>query len=120
MSLICACNGGWYGGGFHPVPDARPDDGALDFLIVKGVSRLTFLRVIRHYARGEYADYPKYITHVRGDSMEIRAEKAIPVNMDGELIQAKTVSISLLPKAIRFVFPRGASRLEENREKETV
>lgn len=26
-TMICVCNGRWYGGGFNPVPEAEPDDG---------------------------------------------------------------------------------------------
>lgn len=46
MTIICACNGSFYGGGFHPVPEARPDSGKLEFLIIKGVSYLTFFRLV--------------------------------------------------------------------------
>ena len=105
MSLVCACNGSYYGGGFHPVPEARPDDGALDFLIVKGVSRLNFLRIVGAYARGRYADFPKYITHVRGDSMEIRSEREMVVNVDGEAMRAKRLMLTLLPGALNFILP---------------
>ena len=35
QTLICVCNGRWYGGGFNPVPEAEPDDGLLDVLLVK-------------------------------------------------------------------------------------
>ena len=35
QTMICICNGRWYGGGFNPVPEARPDDGLLDVLLVK-------------------------------------------------------------------------------------
>ncbi len=106
MSLICACNGSFYGGGFHPVPEARPDDGILDFLIVKGVSRLAFVRLVGAYAKGQYASMPKVITHVRGDSIEIESETELAVNVDGEAIHAKTVSMKLLPGAVRFIVPK--------------
>ena len=107
MSLVCCCNGGWYGGGFNPVPEARPDDGLLDFLIVKGVSRLQFLAIVAAYAKGRYADYPKQITHVRGDSMEIQSEREMVVNVDGEALRAKNVSLKLLPAALNFIVPAG-------------
>ena len=106
MSLICACNGSYYGGGFHPVPEARPDDGVLDFLIVKGVSRLSFVRLIGAYSKGKYATMPKVITHVRGDSIEIESETELAVNVDGELISGKRVCMKLLPGAVRFIVPR--------------
>ena len=40
QTMICACNGRFYGGGFNPVPTADPADGVLDVLLVKKVSRL--------------------------------------------------------------------------------
>ena len=106
MSLICACNGSYYGGGFHPVPEARPDDGALDFLIVKGVSRLSFVKLIGAYSKGRYADMPTVITHVRGDRIEIESDAELPVNVDGELIFGKKVVMQLLPGAVNFLVPK--------------
>lgn len=108
MCLVCACNGAWYGGGFHAVPEARPDDGVLDFLVVKGVSRLTFLRIVSHYAKGEYANYPRQITHLRGDSMEIRGEHPMSVNIDGEIMRAAHVRLRLRRAALNFIVPEGA------------
>lgn len=105
MSLICACNGQYYGGGFHPVPDARPDDGILDFLVIKGVSRAKFLLLVGKYAGGHYADYPQYITHIRARSMDIDCNEEIVVNVDGEALYTSHLSIRLLPRELRFVFP---------------
>ena len=105
MTLLCCCNGSYYGGGFHPVPEARPDDGVLDFLLVKGVSRLTFLKVVGAYAKGRYADYPDLITHLRADEMTIESEKELVVNVDGEALHAKTVRLKLLPGAVNFLVP---------------
>jgi diacylglycerol kinase family enzyme len=34
-ALVCACNGRFYGGGFNPSLNARPDDGILDIYIIK-------------------------------------------------------------------------------------
>ena len=105
-SLICACNGSYYGGGFHPVPEARPDDGVLDFLIVKGLSRLAFIKLIGGYAKGKYASMPKYITHVRGERIDIESDTELAVNVDGELIFGKHVTMKLLRSAVRFIVPR--------------
>ena len=64
-TLVCACNGRFYGGGFNPSTTARPDDGILDVFIVKKVSLLTLARLIGKYAAGKADDYPEYITHLR-------------------------------------------------------
>ena len=107
MSLICACNGSYYGGGFHPVPEARPDDAALDFLIVKGLSRAGFIRLVGGYANGKYADMEKVITHIRGSRIDIESDTELAVNLDGELIFAKKVCMQLIPGGVNFLVPKG-------------
>ncbi len=120
MSLICACNGRFYGGGFNPVPEARIDDGMIDFLIVKGVSRFTFVKLVGLYAKGKYADFPKYITHVRSTSMEIESEKELVVNVDGEIIRGKKISMKMIPGGVNFIFPRGMQHFANEAEKTAV
>ena len=105
MSLVCVCNGSYYGGGFNPVPEARTDDGLLDILIVKGVSRLTFLKVVGAYAKGRYADQPGLITHVQSSTIDIESEKELVVNVDGEAIYGKKISMRLVPRGVNFIVP---------------
>ena len=52
QTMICICNGRWYGGSFNPVPDAEPDDGLLDVLIVEKVNLLQVAGVIGKYQKG--------------------------------------------------------------------
>ena len=61
QTLMCIANGRYYGGSFNPVPDAEPDDGLLDVLLVRDVSRATMLRVIGKYKAGHYAQLPELI-----------------------------------------------------------
>ena len=51
QTMICICNGRWYGGGFNPVPEAEPDDGLLDVLLVKKVTLLQVPGVIGGYQK---------------------------------------------------------------------
>ena len=99
---------------------ARNEYGVLDFLIVRGVSRLTFLRLVGRYARGEYAKYPNYITHVRGDSMTVRGTRELSVSVDGEKLRAKTIELKLLPKALSFLLPGRVAEQITGRTMETV
>ena len=92
FALMCACNGRYYGGGFNPVPDAMPDDGYLDFLVVKGVSRLKFLKVVQKYAKGRYKELSDIILYSRGKNMKIQSQKEQDINIDGELIRSKEIT----------------------------
>ena len=107
QTLICACNGRYYGGGFNPVPEAEPDDGLLEVLVVKKVSRLQVAAVIGKYKNGQYNELPHLIRHIRTKSLKIICDKETPVNLDGELRMAQTVDIRLAEEKIRFFYPKG-------------
>ena len=114
-TLVCVCNGQYYGGGFNPVPDARPDDGLLDVLIIRGVSLLTAARVIGKYKRGEYRQLPEYIIHKKVPEVTIRCPEESVINVDGECLRAKEATFTVLPGALRFFYPKDL-QLEKNRD----
>ena len=106
LNLVCVCNGRFYGGGFNPTNDARPDDGYMDVLIVSGVSRLTITGALMKYATGKYRAYPQYITFVRTRHLEIDAAEDEVINVDGEAEYGKHVVFDLVPGGVNFLFPR--------------
>ena len=108
-TLLCACNGRFYGGGFNPVPDADPADGLLDVLVVKDVSRLKVAQVIGKYKNGKYAAYPHLIRHFRTDRVKIICDKPTPINLDGELRMAQVVDMRVAAEKIRFFYPKALS-----------
>lgn len=110
LTLVCVCNGSWYGGSYHPMPEADIQDGLLDVLVVKKVSRLTVARVISAYQKGRFADYPHLITHFKTKDLRLTTPGEEPVNLDGELMTSREVEISLLPGALKFFTPAGAWR----------
>ena len=116
QTLICICNGQFYGGGFHPVPEARPDDGLLDVLIIKPVSLLTAAKVIGQYKRGEYSQLPQYITHYRVKELTVRTFEQSVINVDGECLRAKDAAFSVAPEKIRYFYPEGVTYGSEKEE----
>ena len=109
-SLICACNGRFYGGGFNPSPTAMLDDGLLDIFIVKKVSLFTFARCVGKYASGHADDFPQFITHLRDTELFIEFDREDVINLDGEGLRAKSVNMKLIPKALKLIVPKGLGR----------
>ncbi len=106
-TMVCICNGRYYGGGFNPVPEADPSDALLDVLIVEKVSRLKIAQVVGKYKNGQYADYPNLIRHYHTDRVRIRCDKPACINLDGELRTASTIDIRLADEKLRFFYPKG-------------
>ena len=107
QTMICVANGRFYGGGFNPVPDADPTDGKLDVLLVKKLNLLQIATAISKYKRGLYATLPKLVRHFRTDRVRILCDRLTPINLDGELRQARTVDMKITGEKIRFFYPRG-------------
>lgn len=108
FTLLCACNGRYYGGGFNPSPTAMPDDGILDFIVIPAVSRFTVLALIKKFARGEIGEIPQAILR-RGREMKVTCDRLTQVNVDGELVEGTSLSIGLSEQKVQFFYPAGAS-----------
>ena len=106
-TMICACNGRYYGGGFNPVPQADPTDGLLDVLVVKKVSRFQVPGVVGKYKSGRYQELPHLVQHYRTKKIVIHCDKETSINLDGELRWGKTVSMAIAKEKIRFFYPKG-------------
>ena len=108
FTLLCACNGRFYGGGFNPSPDAMPDDGLLNFIVIPAVSRLTVAALIQKFARGEIGEIPQAILR-QGREMKIHCDRVSAVNVDGERVDGQELSIALSDKKVQFFYPAGAT-----------
>ncbi len=109
QTLVCVCNGRFYGGGFNPVPTADPCDGLLDVLLIKHVSRLKVAQVIGKFKNGLYAQLPQLVRHLRTKEIRIRCDKPTPINLDGELRIAQEVIMRIANEKLRFFYPKGLS-----------
>ena len=107
FTLICACNGRYYGGGFCPVPTADPTDGKLEVLLVRDVSRLKVAQVVGAYKNGKYADLPQLIRHITTDSIKILCDRETGINLDGEKREATEIEMSVGKEKLRFFIPKG-------------
>ena len=106
QTMICICNGRYYGGGFNPVPFADPCDGFLDVLLVKKVSRLQVPAVVGKYKAGRFQELPHLVRHFRVKELTIHCDKPSPINLDGELRTAQTVHIEVAKEKVRFFYPK--------------
>ena len=106
QTFVCVCNGRFYGGGFNPVPEADPGDGMLDVLLVKKVNIFQVPGIIGKYKNGRYKEMSKVMTHYRSKSVTVECDGLTPVNLDGELRMAQTVTMSLAKEKLNFFYPK--------------
>ncbi|MCL1819466.1 MAG: hypothetical protein FWG36_02275 [Oscillospiraceae bacterium] len=104
-TMLTACNGQVYGGGFHACPDADPSSGNLEFLLVRKVSRFTIAKIVGEYAAGNYKKLPQYIKHITGKLIHIQTPVPFNVNYDGEIFSSCDITLALSPHKIKFILP---------------
>ena len=113
-TLVCACNGRFYGGGFNPSLKVRPDDGIMDIYIVKKVKLIEFAVLIGQYAAGKADELPKYVTHLRSaEPLEMEFGRTEVINVDGEAMKADKVTMRMVPKALKLIVPKGMQFFED-------
>lgn len=106
-------NSRWYGGGFMAAPIAMPDDGQLDFVVVKkNMPRIKLLPLINKYKNGRHMDWD-ITKYTRGKKMHVQSEKAAAVNIDGETHYVHESTFEIIEKGITFVVPSTASYFAE-------
>ena len=109
-SLIAVCNGRYYGGGFMPVAEAKMDDGVLNTLVVNKVDRITFLRFVGPYSKGNYAKFPQLAHCSTPKIIHISSTQPdIVTCLDGECITNDDVVIRLSDKRLNFFGPVGCN-----------
>jgi YegS/Rv2252/BmrU family lipid kinase len=104
-TILVACSGQVYGGGFRACPDANPTDGNFEFLLIKKVSRFTVAKVVGVYAAGGYKKLPQYMRHITGKIMRIQSDIPVNVNYDGETFKSNDITMKFSPHKIKFILP---------------
>lgn len=103
--LAVAANGRVYGGGFLAAPQAEIDDGRIDCLAVKNMSRLKITGFVGKYKAGNHEPLAHLISKARGKRMSIHSDRPFAISYDGEVEMTSSAEIELLPHALKVVVP---------------
>lgn len=111
--IFCVgANSRWYGGGYKVAPEALPDDGLLDMILVKKtIGRIKLLTLLNDYKAGKHLDWDM-TNFVRGKKLRIHCDKPAAVNVDGECSYVHDATFELVEDAITFVVPKNSPFLD--------
>jgi diacylglycerol kinase (ATP) len=99
--LVSIGNNVSLGGGMKITPDAKLDDGLLDVLIVKPLSRIAFLRIFPSVFKGEHTSDPRVIIE-RARRIRIEADGMVAYG-DGERFAPLPIDVEVVPGALRIL-----------------
>lgn len=109
LLLTAVANGCFCGGGVKSSPEAKPDDGRMDYNIITNVKRTEFFKLFPHYAKGTHMSVPgiERILH-SGQAKQIVItpnEGNMRLCADGEITDAGRVEMEIQEKAFTFLVP---------------
>jgi diacylglycerol kinase (ATP) len=104
MEDVIAGLGRYLAGGMMVTPDAEPDDGLFDVLLIGDVSKLELVRAVPKIYRGKHLPHPKGEV-LRGRTVEVRAGEPLPLQLDGEQPGTTPVRLEVVSAAIRLRVP---------------
>ena len=107
-------NSRFYGGGYQAAPYAVPDDGLLDFSIVRAMKIPRLVTQIGNYKKGKHFKWPE-TTYVRGKKMTVHSNTPASVNVDGECDLVTDSTFEIIPSAFSFVIPTTSSYIEDRK-----
>lgn len=100
--IVAIGNGQFVGGGMQITPKAEIDDGIMDVCIVNHVSKPRLISLFPTIFKGKHLEV-KEVEYYRGKEVWVKAiDKALYLNVDGNLVGTTPVHITLAPKKLSF------------------
>lgn len=105
MHDVVVANGCFLGGGMKLAPDACPDDGLFDVVLVGDVSKLDFVTTSPKLYRGGHISHPR-IEVVRSAWVSVESQLPMLVEVDGEPVGTTPARFDVEPGALQLRTPR--------------
>ena len=102
FAFIIGCNTIHTGKGMRMGPLAKLDDGLIDLIIVRKVSRIRLLRLFPKIFSGAHIGDPG-VDYRQVEAFNITPEEDSPLNIDGEIIGSTPFKVRMLPKAVEVL-----------------
>ena len=108
MHDVIVANGVWHGGGMKLAPDAAPDDGQFDVVLIGDVGKVDFLTTAPKIYKGKHVLHPK-VEVLRSTRVEVLAGEHLPIELEGEQVGTTPATFELVPGALRVRVPSSTS-----------
>jgi diacylglycerol kinase family enzyme len=104
MHDVIVANGRWHGGAMLLAPDAQPDDGLFDVVLIGDVNKRDFVSTAPKIYKGTYLQHPK-VELLRARAVTVDAPERLPIELDGEQVGTTPARFEIVPRAVRVRVP---------------
>ena len=105
MHDVIVANGQYHGGAMKLAPEAQPDDGLFDIVLIGDITKRDFATTAPKIYRGTYLAHRK-VELVRSQTVAVDAPEHLPIELDGEQVGTTPVRFEVVPGALTLMVPR--------------
>ena len=99
MHEVVVANGRYLGGGMLMCPEASPDDGLFDVLLIGDITKRDLVQTLPKIYRGTHLPHPK-AELLRARTVAVDSDEPLPVQLDGEQPGTTPVRFEVVPRAL--------------------
>lgn len=104
MEDVLVANTQYHNGGMRLCPEAQPDDGVFDVLVIGDVSKIELLRTVPKLYRGTHLPHAKGEL-LRGRVVVVETARPLPIELDGEQPGTTPARFEIVPEALTVRVP---------------
>ncbi len=106
--MTTLCNGGREGGGFMLSPDSKMNDGIMEYVMVRKVSRAMMFRLVPEFMKGTHRRFAKQVRMDACKKLSMTSDRPLYIHADGEIYTSfgsnlRKVTFEILPGAVKVV-----------------
>ena len=104
MHDVIVANGRWHGGAMLLAPEAQPDDGLFDVVLIGDINKRDFVTTAPKIYKGTYLAHPK-IELLKASAVTVDGPEQLPIELDGEQVGTPPARFEIVPAALRVRVP---------------
>ncbi|MDH4209505.1 MAG: diacylglycerol kinase family lipid kinase, partial [Anaerolineae bacterium] len=101
VNSVIVANCQFFGGGMRVAPDADPNDGLFDVIVIGDIDKVEFLMTVPKVYDGTHITHPQ-VDAYRAKRVEVRSEQDLPLQVEGEVCGHTPLTFEIIPSALQI------------------
>jgi diacylglycerol kinase (ATP) len=98
---VVVANCQYFGGGMKVAPEADPNDGLFDVVVIGDIDKIEFLMTVPKVYDGTHITHPQVDTY-RAKRVEVRSEQDLLLQVEGEVCGHTPLTFDIIPSALQI------------------
>ncbi len=101
INSVVVANCQFFGGGMRVAPDADPNDGLFDVIVIGDIDKIEYLMTVPKVYDGTHITHPQVDTY-RARRVEIHSELPVLLQVEGEVCGQSPITFEIIPSALQI------------------